>query len=685
MKNKKRILALTLAGTLLFSQGAAMTYAETVPTPKEEVVYANLAHDGSLSDVHVVNSFDGGSITDYGVYSSVRNMTTTDEIKQSGDVITIQTDADKIHYQGDLESANIPWDIDIKYFLDGNERTGEEIAGATGHLRMEMDITQNKGCPSNFWQGYAIQMTIKMDADRCENIVAGGANIANAGSNKQLTYIILPGQGADLTIEADVTDFEMESIAMNGINLHLDIDLDATPLAGSLAALENGAAALDKGAESVKTGAKEVKDGSATLKNGANSMEKGMNELFAGIAKIQKGVNKLDDKSGELTEGSATVYEALKTINDALAGVEASADDVDKLTEASTKVNDGIGQIVGGLEEMNAGIDTFYTKLEEGGLSGIDELLRYHELVAQFITITDTQRELFQVFQDNGGGITGGSEAAQEATMERLKEMAAAGDKEAKELYDEYLASGKDSEVISEYMTMAGAMVIVEELVAADIAYIEGTNQLITAFDEALDEEDNDSLMYGAYTLQEQYQIFDDSIQSLAGGLRTLLGNMDELKDGIKLLVDNYGELDAGITAYTEGVGAIVEGYGQIYKGAESLTNGATELSKGTNVLARGAVELYEGTDQLEEGTTELFTNVDGAGDKITKTITDTIDEMTGRNIKTASFVSSKNTNVESVLFVVKTPPIEKPAAPVEAEPAPVKLTFWQKIMNIFK
>lgn len=685
MKNKKRILALTLAGTLLLSQGAAITYADTVPTPKEEVVYANLAHDGSLSDVHVVNSFDGGSITDYGVYSSVRNMTTTDEIKQSGDMITIQTDADKIYYQGDLESANIPWEVELRYFLDGHERAAEEIAGATGHLRIEMDITQNKGCPSNFWEGYAINMTIKLDADRCENIVAEGANIANAGSNKQLTYIILPGQGADLTIEADVNDFEMESIAMNGINLQLNIDLDATPLAGKLAELENGAAALDKGAETVETGAKEVKDGSVKVKNGATSMKSGVDELFAGIAKIQDGINQLDDKSGELTEGSSTVYEALKTINDALAGVEASADDVDKLTEASTKVNDGIGQIVGGLEEMNEGIDTFYTKLEEGGLSGIDELLRYHEMISGFISISDTQRELYQVYQDNGGGMTGGNAAAQEATMKRLEELANAGDKEAKELYDEYLASGKDGEVITEYMTMAGAMVTIEQLVAADISYIKGTEQLITAFDEALDEEDDESLMGGAYMLQDQYQIFDDSIQSLAGGLKTLLGNMDDLKEGIALLVDNYGELDAGITAYTDGVGAIVEGYGQIYKGAEALTSGATELSKGTNVLARGAVELYEGTGKLEEGTTELFTQVNGAGDKITKTITDTIDEMTGRNIETASFVSDKNTNVESVLFVVKTPPIEKAAAPVKEEQKEVKLTFWQKIINIFK
>ena len=685
MKNKKRILALTLAGTLLFSQGAAITYADTASTAKEEVVYANLAHDGSLSDVHVVNSFAGGSITDYGVYSGIRNMTTTDEIKQVGDKITIQTDAEKIYYQGDLESANIPWDVKLRYFLDGNERTAEEIAGATGHLRIEMDITQNKGCPANFFKGYAINMTVKLDADRCENVVAAGANIANAGSNKQLTYIILPGQGADLTIEADVTDFEMEAIAMNGINLQLDIDLDATPLAGKLAELENGAAALDKGAEAVETGAREVKDGSAQLNTGATSMKNGVNELFNGIAKIQNGINQLDDKSDELTGGSSKVYDALKTINDALKDVKASAGSVDELTDASTKVNDGIGQIVGGLEQMNEGIDTFYTKLEEGGLSGIDELLRYNEMIAQYISITDTQRELFQVYEDNGGGLTGGSTAAQEATKKHLENMAADGDKEAKELYDEYLASGKDGDIITEYMTTAGSLITVEKLINADIAYIEGTQQLIDGFDEALDEEDNDSLMYGAYMLQEQYQLFDEAIQSLAGGLKTLLGNMDDLKEGIALLVENYGELDAGINAYTDGVAAIIDGYGQIYKGAEALTDGATELAAGTNTLAKGAVELYEGTGKLEAGTTELFTQVNGAGTKITKTITDTIDEMTGRNIETASFVSSKNTNVESVLFVIKTPPIEKAAAPEQEEQQEVKLTFWQKILNIFK
>ena len=55
------------------------------------------------------------------------------------------------------------------------------------------------------------------------------------------------------------------------------------------------------------------------------------------------------------------------------------------------------------------------------------------------------------------------------------------------------------------------------------------------------------------------------------------------------------------------------------------------------------------------------------------KNIKETINNMTGANVETASFVSDKNTNVESVLFVLKTAPIEK-SVPANTE---TKRTYW--------
>lgn len=57
---------------------------------------------------------------------------------------------------------------------------------------------------------------------------------------------------------------------------------------------------------------------------------------------------------------------------------------------------------------------------------------------------------------------------------------------------------------------------------------------------------------------------------------------------------------------------------------------------------------------------------------------------ITGSNAEAASFVSDKNTHVDSVQFVIKTAAIEKPEAAVRdaAEEAP--LTFWQKLLRLF-
>ena len=71
-----------------------------------------------------------------------------------------------------------------------------------------------------------MQASLSLDTDKCKNIVAGDATIANVGSDKQLTYTILPGKGADIEITADVTDFELGGISINGIPLNLNIEVD---------------------------------------------------------------------------------------------------------------------------------------------------------------------------------------------------------------------------------------------------------------------------------------------------------------------------------------------------------------------------------------------------------------------------------------------------------------------------
>lgn len=52
---------------------------------KEEVIYIMAGADGTVNSVYAVNSFDGGDISDYGDYSSVKLLNVDGNITKNGD------------------------------------------------------------------------------------------------------------------------------------------------------------------------------------------------------------------------------------------------------------------------------------------------------------------------------------------------------------------------------------------------------------------------------------------------------------------------------------------------------------------------------------------------------------------------------------------------------------------------
>ena len=182
MKYLKKITAFSLL-VLLLNTLVIPTYAESAPTEKQEVIYVLADNSGKAKDIEVVNIFDGGDITDYGDYSTVKMLNTTDKIKQDGDKISISSSADKVYYQGKLKSVLIPWNISIHYFLDGKEYNASELAGKSGALEIHFSVSKNDGYSGDFYENYALQANFMLDSDKCANIVADGATIANVGKN----------------------------------------------------------------------------------------------------------------------------------------------------------------------------------------------------------------------------------------------------------------------------------------------------------------------------------------------------------------------------------------------------------------------------------------------------------------------------------------------------------------------
>ena len=650
MKNYNKIIAVAMAGAICGSTAfSSISLAATKSSEKEEVIYANLTSSGDIEKIYAVNIFEDKDIVDYGVYETVKNMNTMDKINYSNGKITIQNSEDKLYYQGIMkQNTEMPWTIKVRYKLDGVEYAPSELAGKSGKLEISISIKENKNCKKNFFENYALQTVVQLDTNLCENIKSDEATMANVGGLKQLTYTILPGNEKDIKITTDVTDFEMSEIQVNGINLNLGLDkdsIDTSSLTGELDKLKDAVNDLDDGANELNDGAKKLDDGAVTLTDG--------------IKTIQEGLDQLNSKSSSLTSGSSEVLSALKTIQSSLNNVSTSSKDLKQLSSASTSIKSGIDSLVNGLKTVDSSIDTYNSSLKKAGLNSASELAQKNKQALSALGITNTQRKLYSAYTSGGS----------QAVSAELAKLAQAGDSEAVELYKQVSAGNTDA--VTQYVQAAGKLISVETLLKADASYIEGSSKLINGIDAQMSTSSSQTtLMSGAVSLQTNYKKFDASIQDLVSSLNNLMANMTQLKSGINKLTDNYATLDSGIKEYTSAVNKITNGYSKVYEGALDLVSGTHSLYKGTT-------ELTDGTGEFKGETSDLDSKVDDEVDSM-------IDNFAGGDFEVESFVSDKNTDVDSVQFVIKTEAIKKEEVKVEEEKTE-ELNFWQKLLNLFR
>lgn len=650
MKNYNKIIAVAMAGAICGSTAfSSISLAATKSSEKEEVIYANLTSSGDIEKIYAVNIFEDKDIVDYGVYETVKNMNTMDKINYSNGKITIQNSEDKLYYQGIMkQNTQMPWTIKVRYKLDGVEYAPSELAGKSGKLEISISIKENKNCKKNFFENYALQTVVQLDTNLCENIKSDEATMANVGGLKQLTYTILPGNEKDIKITSDVTDFEMSEIQVNGINLNLGLDkdsIDTSSLTGELDKLKDAVNDLDDGANELNDGAKKLDDGAVTLTDG--------------IKTIQDGLDQLNSKSSSLTSGSSEVLSALKTIQSSLNNVSTSSKDLKQLSSASTSIKSGIDSLVKGLKTVDSSIDTYNSSLKKAGLNSASELAQKNKQALSALGITNTQRKLYSAYTSGGS----------QAVSAELAKLAQAGDSEAVALYKQVSAGNTDA--VTQYVQAAGKLISVETLLKADASYIEGSSKLINGIDAQMSTSSGQTtLMSGAVSLQTNYKKFDASIQDLVSSLNNLMANMTQLKNGINKLTDNYATLDSGIKEYTSAVNKITNGYSKVYEGALDLVSGTHSLYKGTT-------ELTDGTGEFKGETSDLDSKVDDEVDSM-------IDNFAGGDFEVESFVSDKNTDVDSVQFVIKTEAIKKEEVKVEEEKTE-ELNFWQKLLNLFR
>lgn len=577
MNNRKRYISILLSMVLLANMVPVSVLAAEENTPKEEVIYTNLRTDGSMKETSVVNIFEleeKGEIIDYGAYETVRNMNSTDEIKTSDDQIRISSGAGRIYYEGAMDSAEIPWKIEVHYYMDGKELESSELAGKSGSLKVTMIIEENKACERNFFDSYALQATVILDSALCTEIEAEGATIANVGADKQLTYTILPGEGADITITADVTAFEMPAITINGISLNLDIDVDTEEIESQIDEVIDAVNTLDEGAGEVNDGASELSDATGVLAANVAKLYEGTGKLKSGTAELSSGLTSITKNNQTLLNGGWTAFEGLCTAAETTLNAELTANGMETVT----------------LTPKN------YENVLKGLLKKMDADAVYEQAYAKALEQITKEVE------------------AQTEALEDLPEEQIA------EIRNGYIEQMMKSEEVTSQISAA---------VAAVSEAAEGVADLKGQLDN--------------------YSMFYDGLRSYTSAVSESANGAKELKINMNTLYQNTGILDASV-----------------------------------GKLDSAVKELFGGTTKLKEGTDEFVDEASDMSGKVDEEIDTMLESITREDTERSSFVSEKNVNVKSVQFVIKTEAIEIEEAEEVMEEETEKLSFWQKLLNLF-
>ena len=667
--NKNRVIAGTMA--VMMSAGSigmtgvnayAADQKNDTESKKEEVIYIMTDADGDVKNINAVNIFGKGKVTDYGDYSSVKMLNTTDKIKQNGDKVTFSSDKEKVYYQGTMNDTEIPWNIDITYTLDGKKITPEKLAGKSGALKMHITIDKNENCDSDFYDSSALMASLTLDTDNCENITADGATLANVGSSKQISYTVLPGKGLDAEITADVKDFEMDAVAINAVRMNLNVDIEddelmdkVTQIMDAAKQLNDGAGTLSDGTDSLTDGGSSLSDGASSLADGINSLDAGLETLKNGVTDMQTALNTLDSQSSILTRGSKEVLTALQTIQSQLANVSVDASQLEQLTSSSAAIKQGITSAYNGAAALQSNLSYagYKSAMKANGLD-IDQLQSGN--ASAINTISEQISELNN-------------------SIAQLKSMP---DYATNEVYQQQVAQ-MQSQISSLTQTVT--------LLKGNSAALGGTEQYLNSVSQGTGE-----LVSGLSQLNTNYEAFDSAIGQLSNTLSGLSGNVTALKNGIDQLTANYTKLDKGVNAYTEDVAVITKAYSKINSGTVSLTNGSKKLVNGSKSLKNGTTELYQGlltlndgTKELKDGTQEFYDQTDGMDTKIEDTMNEMLDSLSGGDSETTSFVSEKNGNIDSVQFVIKTDAIEKKEKAKKTKEKTEETSVVEKFKNLFK
>ena len=642
-------------------------------TKKTETVYAVLNGDGSLSDIVV----SGWLHNDSGIknlkeklnLTDVKNVKTDEVPEDNNGEYTWNSDSNDIYYQGN-STEQLPVTMQITYELDGQKLSQEELKGKSGHLKINIHLT-NVNSETKTINGKNVIIhpffvaggMLSLDNDHYSNTTCDQGKIVTDGSKQMLVFAAVPGLkdtldsadlskvsdqlsvGDDINIECDVTDCDELNLMM-GMSNEEDIS-DILDEGDSIEELTNGITKLMDADDQLVDGSQQLADGTQqlitesepltsssgsirTLSDGALTLNSGALRLKAALAQYTDGV-------GQLNDGVNALYAIPDGANQISLGMTTPVEE----GKPESSLTGGAAALTAGLQNMKQQVDAglssenvtaMMTQLDTAitTLNGLKDTLTkdaetLNELKTTLSTATDQLDGLKTVMTTFVESSKGSLQLSIDAINNSISALNSIPTDEVnadtKGNLDEYIAA-----LETQKATLEEQINVLSGNASGLPAQLQQAAQSLSGMKDTLDlsltalkglGKDVDYAIDTMGALKTTLEGSTNQLSALASMQKTMDDGFDQLIAGSKKISAGIDQVNTGVQALAEqsktGIDKVKTATSQLASNNEALNEGMASLQTGTQTVANQSDSFNQMADGLDYLKDAFVTLNDGA------------------------------------------------------------------------
>ena len=354
-----------LAALMALGSIPAAAIDDGVTATYDEAYYAMTDYYGNLTDGSVVKSYRTNgiaSVTDYGDYDEVINLTDGTVPSQTGGKTVFQLDESDLpntfYFEGKTAKpfAQLPWTLSVSYTLNGVPTKAEDLAGKTGVVEINLDAVPNEGASEYARNNYTLEAMAVFNQDDILSLEAPGAQVQLIGNLRAVLFIGLPGEECHYTIRVGSDDFSFGGMTFLMVPATLsqleeitklserkdDLEENYNKLSSSMDSLLDAMAAMTGSLNASASGLDQLNQARNIFSNGKGSIYSGTDVLRADLSNL---ADVLEPVEGQITALSKTITSSKATLNSMVDTVKDLRDDLEDVEDALEDLRDGKGDL----------------------------------------------------------------------------------------------------------------------------------------------------------------------------------------------------------------------------------------------------------------------------------------------------------------------------------------------------